>query len=243
MRQHGGVVLGAGNDDNGDNDDSDDAGRLTPLGMTLHAVRLLGMPSHRDVISLYWLYGLDHAEVGDLLLDAQAFGWVTRHDVTLPLVGRRVLWSLTDRGREQNERWLAADVEARGARPALLAAHERFRPWNEQLLDACTRWQLRPTALDPLAENDHHDVAYDAAIVDELDDLGRRLRRLTDSVTQVLPRFGVHAERFDAALEGVHDGSLGWVDAPEWTSCHVVGMQLHEDLLASLGVSREAEAP
>ena len=78
MRQHGGVVLGAGNDDSDDNGDSDDSGRLTPLGMTLHAVRLLGRPSHRDVISLYWLYGLDHAEVGDLLLDAQAFGWVTR---------------------------------------------------------------------------------------------------------------------------------------------------------------------
>lgn len=45
-------------------------------------------------------------------------------------------------------------------------------------------------------------------------------------------------ERFEASLRRVDEGDLSGVDKPREDSCHTVWMELHEDLIASLGESR-----
>ena len=80
--------------------------------LTLHGVRVLGSPA---VGQLARRFRLDAGEVQEILLDAQAFGWVTRYD----FLGD-ITWSLTDAGRVQEERLLAAELDATGARASSL---------------------------------------------------------------------------------------------------------------------------
>jgi hypothetical protein len=37
------------------------------------------------------------------------------------------------------------------------------------------------------------------------------------------------------------DGEASWINRPRADSCHTVWMELHEDLIATLGVQRGAE--
>ncbi len=57
-------------------------------------------------------------------------------------------------------------------------------------------------------------------------------------LTAVLTRFDGYTERYEAAVERVRGGQVRWVDAIEVDSCHLVWMQLHEDLLATLDLLR-----
>lgn len=54
----------------------------------------------------------------------------------------------------------------------------------------------------------------------------------------VIDRFAGYETRYAAALERVDAGQLAWVDAPGIESCHTVWLQLHEDLIATLGLER-----
>ena len=54
-------------------------------------------------------------------------------------------------------------------------------------------------------------------------------------------RFDGHAERSAAAPARVDAGERRWVDPPEVDSCHTVWIQLHEDLLATLGIPRGSD--
>ena len=54
----------------------------------------------------------------------------------------------------------------------------------------------------------------------------------------VLARFDGYAQRYDAALTRAIRGQHHWVDGIAVDSCHLVWMQLHEDLIATLGLSR-----
>ena len=70
-------------------------------------------------------FNLTASDVRGHLLDAQAFGWVTRHD----FFGET--WSLTERGRLENERQLAAERDHSGAEAVVREAHRAFLPLNE----------------------------------------------------------------------------------------------------------------
>jgi hypothetical protein len=56
----------------------------------------------------------------------------------------------------------------------------------------------------------------------------------------VLDRFAGYDDRFTAALGQAEAGRLSWVDGVGVDSCHTVWIQLHEDLLATLGLQRGA---
>jgi len=58
------------------------------------------------------------------------------------LAGGTTGWSLTDRGRSEDEQHLAAELEATGARPTVVRAHTRFLPANARFQDAVTRRQV-----------------------------------------------------------------------------------------------------
>ena len=114
-------------------------------------------------------------------------------------------------------------------------AYEAFRPLNRELLQLCTDWQVRPGG----APNDHTDSAYDWSIVDRLDALDERAGPLLLRLGTAVPRFAPYRERLRAARRRVVDGERDWLTSPRVESYHTVWMELHEDLLAALGLERE----
>jgi hypothetical protein len=178
-------------------------------------------------------YGLDPDMAHELLLDFEAKGWV-RHSS----FGSSSGWSLTDAGRTENERRLAVELGVAGVRDAVRALHAEFVPLNRRFGTACTDWQIRPTRIDPMAFNDHTDWTWDEQVLRRLSSLGQAFAHLCIQLTDCLQRFDGYADRYSSALAKVDTGERRWVDAPELDSCHTVWIQLHEDLLATLGIPR-----
>jgi len=201
-----------------------------PETLTLHAVRLLGFAGDVRVARRF---GQEQEEVRERLLDFEAFGWVSRSGFS-----GTAGWSLTERGRAEDERRLADELDAAAGRREVDDVHERFVPLNAQFQEAVTGWQVRPAPGDPLARNDHTDHRWDDRVLDALGGAGRRLRPLEARLVAVLPRFAGYADRYEDALMKAVGGADRWVDGVGVDSCHVVWMQLHEDLLATLGLPR-----
>lgn len=148
----------------------------SPPGLlALHGVRVLGAPTVGQVASVY---ALDPALVAEHLLDAEAFGWVRQHDWFGTTTS-----SVTERGRLENERQLAAELDASGVRHQVVEAHRAFLPLNRRHSQACTRWQL----------SDHLDQRVDAAVVRDLRGIAGHLDGVCRQLTAALDRFRIHA--------------------------------------------------
>ncbi len=206
-----------------------------PRLLSLHGVRILGFAPTRSVAARY---RLDAGEVEEHLLDAEAVGWVARST----FAGSSG-WSITDAGRRENERQLAAELDAAGARQVAVEAHAAFLPLNRRFGTACTKWQIRPVAWDRMAFNDHTDWGWDESVLRSLSSLGAALDRVCAPLARALPRFDGHVDRYRLALDRVDRGERAWVDAPDRASCHIVWIQVHEDLLATLGIERGTDDP
>jgi hypothetical protein len=198
--------------------------------LTLHAVRLKGFAEDQVVASRF---ALDEAATSELLLDFQACGWTSRS-----MFAGTGGWSLTEAGKAENERQLAAELEDLGGREVVEAAYREFLSLNARLQQACTDWQLRPTATDALAFNDHSDSAWDREVLKELTALAQALEPIQQQLDAVLERFRGYLPRFAGALDRVLAGDTTWVDRTGADSCHTVWFELHEDLIATLGLPR-----
>ncbi|MBD7980512.1 transcriptional regulator [Oerskovia merdavium] len=198
--------------------------------LVLHAVRITGFA---DVPALARRFGTGLDETTDLLEDAEARGWVQR-SAFAGLGG----WSLTVAGRTENERQLASELAGTGRAEEVREVHRDFLPLNARLQRACTDWQLRPAPGDRLASNDHSDPAWEDGVLDELAAIDRAIAPLVRRLSDVLARFRGYDERFAAALRRVQAGDGGWVDRTDVDSCHRVWFELHEDLVATLGIDR-----
>lgn len=181
--------------------------------LALHAVRLKGFA---DTGAVAARFGLDAAQTGEELLDAEAYGWVTR-SAFAGLAG----WSLTEAGRRRDEALLSEELDGAGARGAVVAVHDAFVPLNEQATQAFTAWQLGMAGDLP---------GGFTALADALHPLEQRL-------TAYLARFGGYHHRFAAALAQAA-ADPAWITGMEVDSCHRVWFELHEDLIASLGIAR-----
>ncbi|QDW63347.1 transcriptional regulator [Oerskovia sp. KBS0722] len=201
--------------------------------LVLHAVRVCGFA---DAATLARRFDLGPAETDELLGDFEAYGWVQR-SAFADLSG----WSLTEAGRDEDERRLAAELAATGRADGVRDAYREFLPLNARLQRACTDWQLRPAPGARLAPNDHADPAWDAAVLDELTALDDALAPLARRLGDVLDRFGGYHDRYSTALRRARAGEGDWVDGTDVDSCHRVWFELHEDLVATLGLDRGAE--
>jgi hypothetical protein len=179
--------------------------------LALHAVRLKGFAGTAAVAARF---GLDAAQTREHLLDAQAFGWVAR-SAFADLAG----WSLTEAGRRRNETQLREELDGTGARAAVAAVHDEFLPLNARASQVFTAWQLGSGPPDGLAE------------------LAVSLRRLEDRLAAHLARFAGYHDRFAGALAR-SAGEPAWITGVEVDSCHRVWFELHEDLIATLNISR-----
>jgi hypothetical protein len=158
-------------------------------------------------------FGLDPAAARENLLDFQAAGWVAKVD----FAGTGG-WTLTSAGLAENERQLAHELAVPELRSAVSDAYLEFLP-----------------------KNDHTDDEWDSRVLDELSGLSHDLQGVCRELTSRLTRFTGYDDRFSAALARVKRGEHSWVTRPRVDSCHTVWMELHEDLLATLGIRRGAE--
>ncbi|MCC8930585.1 hypothetical protein [Rhodococcus sp. I2R] len=204
-----------------------------PELLVLHTVRLVGFADSEAVAERA---RTSHAEALRLLTMAERAGWV-QHDSFAELDG----WSLTDSGKVENERQLAAERVEADPDGTVAALYRDFLPLNARLLRAVTSWQIKPTEADTFAPNNHTDSEWDGRVLDELTALSEELAPLTERLSAVLARFDSYMTRYASALHKGRSGERDWIDKSDRDSCHRVWFQLHEDLVATLGIDRASE--
>ena len=195
--------------------------------LTLHAVRLLGFA---DTGPIAERFRQDPNDVERSLIDAGANGWALRS----AFAGSRG-WSLTVAGRAENERLLAAELNSAGGRTAVERVHSDFAALNTAVVAACSRIQLQALADGPRPDG----------IPDGMDEPARQtltqaltsLRGLEGRLAAVLPRYIGYASRLELALTNAAT-EPAWLTATDRDSFHRIWFELHEDLIATLGLRR-----
>jgi hypothetical protein len=188
----------------------------------LHAVRTLG---YADDARIAARAGMSAALAREHLLDAEARGWTA-----LTSYAGDGGWSLTESGKAHGEGLLAAELDDVGARAAVDEAHRRFLPLNDVVAEVCSSWQLAELGIGPPVRSLPETIGAlerPAAGLAEIEaSLGTRLERFT----------GYH-RRFTAALARA-GADAAWITGTDRDSCHRVWFELHEDLIATLGLTR-----
>ena len=142
---------------------------------------------------------------------------------------------------------VAADLVARelkdaGVEEGLREAYPAFLELNEQFKALCGDWQLFPGDGDNRAPNDHTDAAYDTG--------GRRAARRARPLRAgraasrsptISPGTRPTGPRLTAARERVEAGDQKQFTGVMCGSYHDVWMELHQDLLLTLGIDRAEE--
>lgn len=197
--------------------------------LALHAIRLGGFVDTQAVADRYGMpVGLAESHVRDF----RGRGWISRFRF-----GSDAGWSLTESGRAENERLLADELSECGERAFAEDAYREFLPLNAWLVRACTAWQLTILPDGSMQDNDHRDAQRDQTILAELQRLAEELVPLTIQLTERLARFSGYDTRFAAAVSLAAD-EPEMVTGTRYDSAHRVWFELHEDLIATLGIDR-----
>ena len=202
-----------------------------PRLLVLHGLRLKGVVPPDGLAEAA---GLPLAEVETVLDQLASEGLVVER--TGALLG----WSLTPAGRAEHGRLVAAEVDEADARPTVTSAYRRFRALNAGVLDVCSRWQVRDIDGRPVV-NDHSDADYDAAVVADLAHLQQAADPVCDDLAATLDRYEPYGPALRRAVRHVAAGDGDWFTKPVMPSYHTVWFELHEDLLATLGLDRASE--
>jgi len=205
-----------------------------PRVLAMCSVRLAPL---RPPASMAASVGLPADELVDELDRLTAEG-LARHHTTEPPG-----WTLTPAGHAALERRLADELDAVGLRPLVTTAYERFAPLNERLLGIITDWQVRVGADGDLELNDHADPEADAAVLTRLADLDDEAGPVCDELGSALARFGGYRHRLGSARRRLESGETAYLDGMRVDSYHLVWFELHEHLLATLGIRRGADTP
>ncbi len=202
----------------------------SPAILALLGLRLKGFAPTEQVAALV---GLSEAAVDAVLQEASASDQAVYRD------GRRTGWALRPEGRTEVERLLGQELDEIGCRLLVQSAYDRFLDLNGTMLLVCTNWQVKDAEAQVL--NDHEDPAYDNAVIADLSKLNDAVQPICAELAQELDRFSIYSNRFSAALAKVQSGERDWFAAPIKESYHTVWFELHEDLLATLGIDRATE--
>jgi hypothetical protein len=177
----------------------------------LHALKVKGLaPADQVADSL----GVDETELLPLLqagVDAETIRFRE---------GRVTGYTLTAPGRERHAQLLPA------APAEISAAYDAFLEPNRAFKQVTTDWQLREEGADP------------APILDRLGLVDSDVNHVIDVAVGGASRYETYRSRFADALARLRAGDDSAFARPMSGSYHDVWMELHEDLLASLGRER-----
>ncbi len=126
---------------------------------------------------------------------------------------------------------LASDSEVR---PELDKLFDAFLPINRRLREVCSAWQSRSDGIP----NDHTDAAYDDGVRDRLDEVHSAIGPILRRLTAAAPRIAGYRARLQEGLDKFDDGGSSWLASPLMDSYHTVWMQLHQELILTLGITR-----
>jgi len=118
--------------------------------------------------------------------------------------------------------------------------YERFSDLNGEFKSLCTRWQLLGGAEGDQVPNDHSDAAYDLAIIEELALLDEEAADLLEEMHVSLARLASYRQRLAEALAALQAGDRDKFTRPLYDSYHDIWMELHHDLILTLGLKRTA---
>jgi DNA-binding MarR family transcriptional regulator len=196
----------------------------------LHALRLRGFA---EPAAIGETTGID-ADTATMVIDGLAAdGLVTHRE------GRISGWTLTPEGRDAHARLLADERADAGWDVELEHAYEQFVDANDVFKRICTDWQLRTVDGEQVV-NDHSDPTYDAAIAERLEGVHTQIVPGLDQLATTVARFATYPTRLREALDRFRGGDPTALARPLSGSYHDVWMELHEDLLLSLGRERSA---
>jgi len=202
--------------------------RSEPELLVLHALRLKGFAEPADVSNATTL---PETTVIELLTSYRDQDLVARRD------GRISGFLLTPAGKARHASLLDDERARTDCQPCIESAYGAFLGHNETFKQLCTDWQLRPVNGTPVP-NDHSDAAYDAAIAERLAALQECVTGVLEEVAGRLMRFAPYGDRLDDAVGRLRAGDSAALSRPLSRSYHDVWMELHEDLLVTLGRDR-----
>jgi hypothetical protein len=196
--------------------------------LVLHTLRCIGFAGLARVAAAT---GLPEPDAESELIDLAVAGLVTR------VAGDFGGWGLTEAGRAADAERIADELETAGTRTIVTEAYDAFLVLNPELLDLCTAWQTRSVD-GKITPNDHTDDAYDARVLDRFTAFDQRVDPVCADLSAAMLRFQRYRVRLTDALVRARSGALDYV-SDNVESYHTVWFQLHEDLLATLGIPRQ----
>jgi hypothetical protein len=189
----------------------------------LRAIRLKGRTGEADLVATL---GEDPAEVAETLARLTAAGH---------LVEGKML-RISPEGRERLNS-LLAEERSTVDQNALAKAYGDFRVVNNDFKALVSDWQIKDGQ-----PNAHDDAEYDAAVLNRLDSVHTQVSPVVATVVALLPRLHAYGTKLEAALIKVKAGDTTWLARPIIDSYHTVWFELHEELIAASGLTREEEA-
>ncbi len=196
-----------------------------PRFLVLHALRVKGFAK---VAVLAELTGLSHDAVEEHL---RAF----QHEELALFREARALWQLSPTGRAYHAEALAEDVDSR-LRVELQRPYTDFLHLNEAFKELCGEWQLKDGS-----PNDHTDATYDKAVIARLAETDGAAQPVCDAFAVVMARYSPYGPRLREAAAKVQGGDHQLFTGVMCGSYHDVWMELHEDLILTLGIDRAKE--
>jgi DNA-binding MarR family transcriptional regulator len=206
--------------------------RYRPVFSVLHGLRCLGVAEEDRLARCI---GMHRGKVTEILRRLHSRGLVD-HDPE-PFGG----WSLTLRGRATEHQLTDLEVEESGVRDRLYHYYRSFMRLHNALLSVGHDWEMRPVGGTRML-NSHRDTEYDAEVLSRLVGIHMGTKWVYVELAGLLERFGIYEPRFSFALEHALAGENSYV-ADSVDSYQSVWLQLHEDLVATLGISRNDVRP
>lgn len=204
--------------------------RSPPFFVVLHSLRCIDAPESKQVAMIT---GMTFEKVTELLKRLRSRGLV-EHDPG-PFGG----WTLTSAGLATEQELSRSELEESGVGDHVYRCYRSFKRLHGELLAVGTDWETRPVGGTRVLNN-HRNAEYDTSVLSRLVNIDEGTQWIYAELAGLLERFGVYGRRFSFALEHALAGETSYVTGST-NSYQTVWLQLHEDLLATLGISRNDE--
>lgn len=181
----------------------------------LHGLRIKGMTKPDEIAAAS---GLESELVQEVLDHA-----VANEFARLRSGGRVQGYMLTSKGKERHGE-LRSEVVPESLAD-LAAAYDAFLAPNRDFKTVTTKWQTE-------ANGDVSKVLPELLAIDE------SVAKVLSLATHSIPRMKFYEPRFKHALNAFQSGETSALARPMSGSYHDVWMELHEDLLLTLGLER-----